>query len=80
MLKRNLKFIKLAWRKKLLVADNCSVHRNATVKDFNIKNKIRCIEGQNYSPDYNPILNLKDSLKEKLSKINIKSSRNLKKK
>ena len=55
------------------MADNWSVHKNAAAKEFYMKNKIRCIEWTNYSPDLNPIENLWGLMKEKLSKINIKN-------
>ena len=42
-----------------------------------MKNKIRCIESQNYSSELNPIENCL-GLSEKLSKINLKTSRNSK--
>ena len=52
------------------------MHKNAAAKEFNTKNKIKCIEWPNYSPDLNPIENLWGLMKEKLSKIIIKLSRN----
>ena len=76
---RNLKFIKQAWGENIiLVADNWSVHKNAAAKEFYMKNKIRCIEWPSYSPDLNPIENLWGLMKEKLSKINIKTKQELK--
>ena len=76
---RNLKFIKQAWGENIiLVADNWSVHKNAAAKEFYMKNKIRCIEWPSYSPDLNPIKNLWGLMKEKLSKINIKTKQELK--
>ena len=79
ILKRNLKFIKQAWGENIiLVADNWSVHKNAVAKEFYMKNKIKCIEWPSFSPDLNPIENLWDLIKEKLSKINIKTKQELK--
>ena len=43
-----------------------------------MKNKIRCIEWPSYSPDLNPIENLWGLMKEKISKINIKTKQELK--
>ena len=54
------------------------MHKNAAAKEFYIKNKIRCIEWLSYSPDLNPIENLWGLIKEKLSKINIKTNQELK--
>ena len=54
------------------------MHKNAAAKEFNTKNKIRCIEWPSYSPDLNPIENLWGLMKEKLSKINIKTKQELK--
>ena len=79
ILKRNLKFIKQAWGENiLLVSDNWSVHKNATAKEFYMKNKNRCIEWPSYSPNLNPIKIFCGLMKEKLSKINIKTKLELK--
>ena len=51
------------------------MHKNAAAKEFNTKNKIKCIEWPNYLSDLNPIENLWGLMKEKLSKIIIKLSR-----
>ena len=55
-----------------------SVYKNAAAKKFYMKNKIRCIEWPSYSSDLNPIENLWGLMKEKLSKINIKTKQELK--
>ena len=56
ILKRNLKFIKQAWKKNvLLVADNWSMNKYGAVKEFYMKNTIRSIEWPSYSLDLNPI-------------------------
>ena len=54
------------------------MHKNAVTKEFNTKNKIRCIEWPGYSSDLNPIEILWGLMKEKLSKINIKTKQELK--
>ena len=65
-MKRNLKFIKQAWRDNIIfIADNWSVHKNITAKEFYMKNKIRCIEWPSYSPNLNPIENLFGLMREK---------------
>ena len=64
--------------KIILVEDNWPVHKNAAAKEFYMKNKNRCIEWPSYPSDFNPIENLWGSMKEKLSKINIKTKQELK--
>ena len=54
------------------------MHKNAAAKELNTKNKIRCIEWSSNSPDLNPIEYLLGLMKEKLSKINIKTKHELK--
>ena len=56
------------------------MHKNVAANELNMKNKIkiRCFEWPSYSPDFNPIENLWGLMKEKLSKINIKTKQELK--
>ena len=54
------------------------MHKNATAKEFYMKNKIICIKWPCYSLDLNPIESLWGLMKEKLSNINIKIKQELK--